>query len=221
MQLLEPELGEQADMDLYWRYEVWARKRHSSIDSVFNATGCIYAMRRELAAPLPPDTLTDDAVLPLRAFFKGYRVVLDPEAIAFDYPAVANTEFRRRLRTLAGLWQVHARMPQLFTAHNRMRFHFLSHKFSRLVLPWAALLILASTVALPPSPFRTFLLLDELALILLAFLDCIVPGRSFLKRLSSPARTFVMMNAAALAAVSVFFLPATRLWLPTRVREGR
>lgn len=221
MQLLEPERGEQADMDLYWRYEVWARKRHSSIDSVFNATGCIYAMRRELAAPLPPDTLTDDAVLPLRAFFKGYRVVLDPEAIAFDYPAVANTEFRRRMRTLAGLWQVHARLPQLFTAQNRMRFHFLSHKFSRLVLPWAVLLILASTIALPPSPFRTFLLLDELVFILLAFLDCIVPENFLLKRLTSPARTFVIMNAAALAAVSVFFVPATRLWLPTRVREGR
>ena len=41
--------GHQADMELYWRYEVWVRKRHSYIDSVFNTTGCIYAMRRELA----------------------------------------------------------------------------------------------------------------------------------------------------------------------------
>jgi cellulose synthase/poly-beta-1,6-N-acetylglucosamine synthase-like glycosyltransferase len=69
-------------------------------------------MRRVLVEPLPPDTLTDDAILPLRAFFRGYRVVFDPAAIAFDYPAVAGTEFRRRFRTLAGLWQVHARIPE-------------------------------------------------------------------------------------------------------------
>ena len=140
LRLLKGEAGEQADMDLYWRYEVWAREKQSRIDSIFTATGCIYAMRRKLARPLPPDTLSDDAALPLLAFFKGYRVIFDPAAIAMDYPAVAGTEFRRRFRNLAGLWQTFARNPQLFSSGNRMRFHFLSHKFGRLMLPWAILL---------------------------------------------------------------------------------
>src|ERR1700690_641607 len=69
MRLLKSEAGEQADMDLYWRYEIWARGRQSAIDSLFNTTGCIYAMRRELAKPMRPDTLSDDAALPLGAFF--------------------------------------------------------------------------------------------------------------------------------------------------------
>ncbi len=216
LRLLTGAHGEQADMDLYWRYEVWARKRHSYIDSIFTTTGCIFAMRRMLVEPLPPDTLIDDAVLALGVFFRGYRVILDPDAIAYDYPAIAGTEFRRRLRTLAGLWQVHARLP-LFSGSNRMRFHFLSHKFSRLVLPWAILLVFGASWALPSSGFRTSLLDGELGLIALALVDPFLGRRFPLKRLSSAARTFLMMNAAALLAIIVFFVPATRLWRPTRV----
>ena len=209
--------GEQADMDLYWRYELWARTIHSGIDSIFAVTGCIYAMRRALAAPLPPSTLSDDAVLPLRAFFQGYRVIFDPEAIATDMPAVAGTEFRRRRRNLAGLWQVWVRMPELFTSRDRMRLHFVSHKFSRLALPWAMVLVVVSALLLPASPFRTALNLGDLALFLLALIDGIVPAWFPLKRLSSPARTFLVMNAASLAAIQVFFTSAKKLWIPTKV----
>jgi cellulose synthase/poly-beta-1,6-N-acetylglucosamine synthase-like glycosyltransferase len=216
LRLLPGEAGEQADMDMYWRYEVWARKRHSEIDSLFNTTGCIYAMRRSLAGPIPADTLTDDAILPLRAFFRGYRVIFEPAAIAYDYPAVPGTEFRRRFRTLAGLWQVHARVPELSGSGNRMRFHFFSHKSSRLLLPWAILLVIAMAPLLPTAPARVLLLAAGLWLGLVA-LDFIVPRGFPLKRLTSPARTFFVMNAAAAAAIGVFFLPAERLWKPTRV----
>jgi cellulose synthase/poly-beta-1,6-N-acetylglucosamine synthase-like glycosyltransferase len=210
--------GEQADMELYWRYELWARRRHSTIDSIFSVTGCLYALRRSLAEPLPAGTLTDDAVFSLRAFFRGYRVVFDPEALAFDYPTAEGGEFRRKLRTLAGLWQLHARLPALFTSANRMRFHFLSYKFARLILPWAMLLVWAATLALPSGPFRNFLLVDELIFVAIALLDRFIPKRFPLKRISSPAKTFLSMNLAALLSVAVFFLPAETLWkAPTRV----
>ena len=220
LRLLRGDRGEQADMDLYWRYEIWARTRQSEIDSLFNTTGCIYAMRRSLVEPLPADTVTDDAILPLRAFFRGYRVVFDPAAIAFDYPAVAGTEFRRRFRTLAGLWQVHARFPELFTSRNRMRFHFLSHKFGRLMLPWLILIFFAASAALPNSWFRTSLVAAGAAWLALALLNGFVSPASSLKRLTSPAKTFLVMNAAALVSIAVFFLPAAALWAPTRVANS-
>jgi cellulose synthase/poly-beta-1,6-N-acetylglucosamine synthase-like glycosyltransferase len=210
--------GEQADMELYWRYELWARTRHSTIDSIFSVTGCLYALRRSLAEPLPCGTLTDDAVFSLRAFFRGYRVVFDPEALAYDYPTAEGGEFRRKLRTLAGLWQLHVRFPALFTGANRMRFHFLSYKFGRLVLPWAMLLVWGATFALPSGPMRNFLLVDELVFVGVALLDRFIPKRFPLKRISSPARTFLAMNLAALLAPAVFFIPAETLWkAPTRV----
>jgi cellulose synthase/poly-beta-1,6-N-acetylglucosamine synthase-like glycosyltransferase len=220
MHLVRGDSGEQADMDLYWRYEIWARKIHSSIDSLFSVTGCVYALRRHLARPIPPDSLTDDAVLSLNAFFEGFRVVFDPAAIAFDYPALPGTEFRRRFRTLAGLWQIHVRKPGLFGPSNRMWFHFMSHKFSRLALPWAVLLFLVSSLFLPGRRFPETILLLEAASIALMLLNRFVPDGWRLKRLTSPARTFATMNVAALAAIAVFFVPANRLWTPTRVQNA-
>ena len=213
--------GEQADMGLYWRYEVWARKIHSRIDSIFASTGCIYAIRRELAEPIPNDTLSDDAILPLRAFLKGYRVILDPEAIATDYPALPATEFRRRCRNLGGLWQTFWRLPQLFGPKNRMWLHFLSHKFGRLLLPWACLLAAVSALALPASWFRTVLLLAGGGIAGLALLDRILP-KTPLKRLTSPAHTFFVMNAASAVAIRVFLGSANKMWIPTQVdpKEG-
>jgi biofilm PGA synthesis N-glycosyltransferase PgaC len=219
LRLLSPaRVGEQADMELYWRLELWARDRHSRIDSIFSTTGCIYALRRTLAEPLPADRIADDGTFSLRAFFRGYRVIFDPEAIAFDYPAAPGGEFRRRLRTLAGLWQLFVGLPQLFTSANRMRFHFLSYKFGRLVLPWAILVILGSTIALPDSSWRSFLLLDECMFPVLAMLDRLLPAKFPLKRITSPAKTFLAMNAAALLSVLVFFVPRETLWRPTRMQ---
>jgi cellulose synthase/poly-beta-1,6-N-acetylglucosamine synthase-like glycosyltransferase len=219
LQFLDPaHAGQQADLELYWRYELWARRRHSQIDSILVTTGCIYAIRRTVAEPIPPDTLTDDAVIPLRIQFRGYRVIFEEQAIAYDYPTAEGGEFRRRLRTLAGLWQVHVRLPAIFSRANRMRFHFLSHKSARLALPWAILLIWIATIALPASSYRTFLLVDEVALVAVALLDRYIPKWFPLKRISSPARTFLTMNAAAFLALAVFFVPPETLWRPTRVK---
>ena len=212
-------VGEAADIDVYWRYEIWARQQHSLIDSIFSATGCIYAMRRSLAKPIPPDTLIDDAVIPLHAFFDGYRLVIDTEALAFDYGVISGGEFRRKLRTLAGVWQTFVRMP-LFTSANRMRMHFVPHKFGRVLLPWLILIGLASTFALPDGPVRSVLLVIALAVIVLAALDPVLPGKFVLRRISSPARSFLVLNAASLASVLVFIVPPARLWKPTRVVLG-
>ena len=209
-------VGEAADIDVYWKYEIWARQRHSQIDSMFSTTGCIYAMRRNLAEPIPPDTLVDDGVIPLRAFFRGYRVVMDPEAVAFDYGVIQGGEFRRKLRTLGGVWQIWARMPQLFTITNRMRMHFLPHKFGRLALPWLILTGLVAAWFLPTGPVRACLLAAALLVLALAALDPLLPKRFPLRRISSPARSFVILNVAALLSVMVFFVSPDRLWRPTR-----
>ncbi len=217
---LDPDIaGEQADMQVYWRYELWARRRHSEIHSACNTTGWIYAIRHSLAQPIPADTLTDDGVIPIYVLLAGYRVIVEPLALAFDDPNIQGGEFRRKVRTLAGLWQVHARFPQLFTRAHRMRIHFLSHKTSRLALPWALLLIWGATLGLTASPFRSFLLLDEALFVALGVGDSLVPKGSWIKRISSPAKSFLTMNAAALLSIMVFIIPPGRLWRPTRIIE--
>jgi len=211
--------AEHAQTGLYWRYEKWIRRRLSLLDSVPGATGCIYAMRRDLAVPLPPDILLDDVYLPLGAFFRGYRVVLAP-AYAYDTPAALGHEFRRKVRTLAGVWQVMAHYPALLGPGNRMWIHFVSHKLGRLVLPWALAAAAVAACGLPPG-WRVAALSAQAAFYGLAALDLVVPDGAAVKRLSSPARAFVVLMAAALCAVSIAFLPARVFWAAPAAPRAR
>jgi poly-beta-1,6-N-acetyl-D-glucosamine synthase len=196
---------------LYWRYEKWIRMRLSRLDSVIGATGCIYAMRRDLAKPLPPETLADDMYLPLAAFFRGYRVILDDSAKAFDDPTGLSKEFRRKVRTLAGVYQIIGYYPALLGPANRMWIHFVSHKLARLLMPWA-LLVLAVTSFGLPDPWRMIALAGQAAFYGLAAVDGALPESSPLKRLTSLPRTFVVLMAASLCAVAILFVPARKLW---------
>jgi cellulose synthase/poly-beta-1,6-N-acetylglucosamine synthase-like glycosyltransferase len=207
----EGETREEADTGLYWRYEKWIRKRQSAIDSVLGATGCIYAMRRELAAPLPPGTLLDDVYLPLAAFFRGYRVILEEAARAYDRPTSLAAEFRRKVRTQAGVYQLLRAYPALLGPRNRMWIHFVSHKLGRLVAPFALIAAALASFGLAP-PWRTAALAVQAGFYGLGLVDAAVPGGWALKRLTSPVRTFLVLMAAALAAASILFRPGQELW---------
>lgn len=211
--------SEEASVGLYWKYEKWLRKLESRIDSVMGATGCIYAMRRELAAPLPPGTLVDDMFLPLTAFFKGYRVILDDSAIAFDYPTALDAEFRRKVRTQAGVYQIIGLFPQLLLPLNRMWLVFVSHKLARLFLPFA-LIAAAFTSFYLDDPWRGIAIAAQAAFYAAALLDLWVPDRAAIKRFSATARSFVVLMAAAFCAALVLVQPPGEIWKETEVREG-
>ncbi len=206
---------EEANVGLYWKYEKWIRKNLSSIDSVPGATGAVYAMRRELARPLPPYTLLDDVYLPMCAYFAGYRIVFDDSAIAYDYPASLNTEFRRKVRTLAGVYQLIGEFPALIGPGNRMCLHFVSHKLGRLLMPFGLLLVLVSSFWLP-APYALLAILGQAAFYLVAAIDAVMPESIPFKRLSSPIRTFTVLMIASFCAASIWFLPAKMFWVPTR-----
>ncbi len=217
----DAEGSEQANLGIYWRYELWARRIQSQIWSLFSATGCIYAMRRTLVQPIPTDTLVDDGEIPLQAYLQGYRIVFDDNAVAVDYPTVQGKELRRRMRTLAGVWQIWARHPRLLLWPHRMWLHFVSHKLGRLLIPWLLVVFGVASVCLPPSPWKVLLLAGELLFVLVAFTAHWVGRRSLLGRITSLAETFVSMNVAALLSPSVFFISPQKLWQsPTQVDRG-
>ena len=207
---------EEASVGLYWKYEKWIRKHLSRLDSVLGATGCIYAMRRQLASPLPEDTLNDDMYLPLAAFFRGYRVILDDRALAFDCPTLLASEFRRKVRTLAGVYQIVAYFPALLGPRNRMWIHFFSHKLARLLMPWAMIAAAVASFGLP-APWNVWAVSAEASACILALLDVWLPAGFPLKRLTSPMRTFAVLMAAALCALAILFVPPRVLWRDTRV----
>jgi len=205
---------EEADIGLYWRFETWMRETLSSVDSMFGATGPFYAIRRSLAVPIPADALLDDVYLPLAAYFQGYRLVMDSRARAYDIPTSLETEFRRKLRTLAGNYQILRAYPALLGPGNRMWLHFISYKFGRLLLPWLLMILAAASFGLP-APWRGLALAGQAAFYGLALADAWIFKPRLLKRLSSSAHTFVVMMAATLGGLSVFFIPPRTLWKVT------
>jgi cellulose synthase/poly-beta-1,6-N-acetylglucosamine synthase-like glycosyltransferase len=215
--ILNPATHEEADTSLYWRYELRIRDHLSRIDSFFGATGAYYIVRRELAVPIPPGSLLDDMYLPLSAFFKGYRLIVDPRARMFDAPAALDAEFRRKVRTLAGNYQILRAYPRLLGPSNRLWFHFWSYKFARLLLPLALILGFAASFALP-EPWSLAAVGSQLCFYALAAIDLVIPPGFPVKRLTSPVRTFVTLMGAGIFALSVFFVSPEKIWTPSRAQ---
>lgn len=134
----------------YWRYEKGLRGMESGIHSVPGATGAIYAIRRELFAPLPAGTILDDVVIPMRIVLAGKRVVFDSTARAYEVASQsAKSEYERKIRTLAGNYQLIVQMPALLAPwRNRIFVQFISHKLGRLLVPYCLVALFVSNLFL-------------------------------------------------------------------------
>jgi len=138
---------------MYWRYEKRLRRLESEVGSMLGATGAIYAIRRSLWRPLPGDTILDDVLTSMRIVLQGHRVVFSDRARAFDRAAVdADHEARRKVRTLAGNYQLLALEPRLLLPwRNPVWLQYVSHKLGRLLVPYALLTLFAATIVLAAS----------------------------------------------------------------------
>ncbi len=136
-----------AEMGLYWQYEKKIRKLESATGALIGVTGAIYAIRRSLYRPIPPETILDDVLTPMRVLMQGYRVIFCEEATAFDSLS-QNTkeEWYRKLRTLAGNWQLFSCGKEIFSLKKPfILWRLLSHKIFRLLVPYALILLLFSS----------------------------------------------------------------------------
>ena len=149
----------------YWRYEKFIRSTEGRADSTVGATGAIYAIRRDLFEPIPEDTLLDDVLIPLRIVRRGYRVVFEPAARAYDEAsATAKQEFMRKARTNAGTFQLFSRELWLLNPfQNRLWFETVSHKALRLGLPVLHAALLVSNLGLTSGWVYQSMLAGQLA----------------------------------------------------------
>jgi cellulose synthase/poly-beta-1,6-N-acetylglucosamine synthase-like glycosyltransferase len=161
-----------AGVGFYWRYEKALRQFESKLDSTVGVTGAFYALRRHLFEPIPVDTLLDDVLIPMQVVRQGYRVLLEPLARAYDDLALATqTEHRRKVRTLAGNYQLFFRHAWLLNpVANRLWWQTVSHKLCRLLCPVALALVFAMNLLLLDRFFYQVLLLAQFLFYLLAFL---------------------------------------------------
>jgi cellulose synthase/poly-beta-1,6-N-acetylglucosamine synthase-like glycosyltransferase len=209
---------EQASTSLYWRYENWIRGNLSRLDSMLGATGPVYLIRRSLYVPIPADSLLDDVFLPMSVHVKGYRLVQEERAIAVDEPTDIGSEFRRKVRTQAGILQFIASFPAWHRPANRMRLAFLSLKLGRLCLPYFLAILLLSAFLLP-YPWNVAAATPQVAFWLLAASDSLMPEHSFAKKLTAPAAAFASLAIAALLAWKILFVPPNRIWVEARAQK--
>jgi biofilm PGA synthesis N-glycosyltransferase PgaC len=158
----------------YWRYEKFIRSAESRVDSTIGATGAIYSIRRALFTPIPEDTLLDDVLIPLRIVQRGYRVLFEPGAKAFDCTCrTAQHEFARKARTIAGNFQLFSRERWLLSPwRNRLWFETISHKALRLALPLLHVGALAGNIALAGTSPYGWLLGGQIAFYAAAVVAC-------------------------------------------------
>ncbi len=133
-------------MGAYWRFETFLRNAESSIHSSPGLSGALYALRRSCFRPIAPDTILDDVAIPMQVVRQGFRAVSQPLAVAYDHVTTSPAQERRRkIRTLAGNYQLLVRAPWLVVPwRNPIALQFISHKVLRLFGPWALLAALVS-----------------------------------------------------------------------------
>jgi cellulose synthase/poly-beta-1,6-N-acetylglucosamine synthase-like glycosyltransferase len=189
--------GVMAGVGLYWRYEKWLRRLEGRVNSTVGVTGAISAVRRPLFRGIPAGTILDDVYWPLQVAMQGYRVVHDSRARAYDrLPDRPCDEFRRKVRTQSGNFQLLARLPgALLPWRNPIWFQFLSHKVLRLLVPWALLGMLCSSALLSGALYHAALA-GQVLFYLLALAGIWGEGRLRL-RPASAASSFVVLNTAA------------------------
>jgi cellulose synthase/poly-beta-1,6-N-acetylglucosamine synthase-like glycosyltransferase len=130
---------------LYWSLERWLRRREAQVHSAIGVTGAIYAMRRALWTQLPAGLILDDLYVPMRLVLDGHRVDFVDEARAYETRATTDTnEYRRKVRTLTGVWQLCAWLPEtLVPVRNPVWLQFVAHKLLRLLTPYWLLVCVA------------------------------------------------------------------------------
>ncbi len=132
--------GTAATGSLYWRIEEMIKTYESATGSVMGADGSIFALRRSLHVPPPPD-LIDDMFVSFSILCAGHRIVRVDDAFAYE-EAVSRPgeDYRRRVRISCQAFNVHRvlrsrlrRMPWLD------RYKYVSHKLLR----WLTIFLLA------------------------------------------------------------------------------
>ena len=200
---------------LYWELEKKIRKWEGETGSVIGATGALYAVRRELIVPFPPDTILDDVYIPLHVIRSGRRAVFESKALAYDTMAPSSHEFHRKVRTLVGNYQLVQLDPWLITPSNSVLFQFLSHKLFRLWVPFAlATLLVASWFS--QGLFYHLVFVLQLVLYGLAGVSLFRINLGIFKRVANVAFTVVMLNTAALVALVYFVNGEKGVWQSQR-----
>lgn len=207
----------------YWKYEKFIRRSESRIDSTVGATGAIYAIRRELFDPIREETILDDVLIPMKIARRGYRVLFESDARAYDRTApTAQIELKRKVRTLAGNFQLFIQEPWLLNPFsNRLWMQTISHKFCRLLSPLGLGVALGTNLFLLDQPFYRWTLAAQLTLYVAATGGYLIRNSQKKFRLLNVPYVFCLLNWATIVGFLQFIKGQQRVTWDKSSKLGR
>jgi len=205
----------------YVGYEMWIRDLETRLGGIVGASGCCYAIRRELHGIPLPEGLSRDFAAALNTRERGFRpisitaatcVVPRGRSLRKEYPRKVRT-ITRGMQTL--LFKRALLNPLRFGLYSWM---LASHKVCRWLLPWAGVLALLALAVL--SLQQTWaLVLFSLALLVMALGAgaWAFGGHRALPRLLAVPAFLLMANVAVLhATIRTLRGRSDAVWDPTR-----
>jgi len=183
----------------FWNYENLIKMMQSKIRTITGCCGCIYSVRKAAYTDLPDDIISD-LVQPLQVIRKGYKVLFEDRALAYEETTkTTKEEFSMRVRVVTramrGLLSVSDVLKPWKFAWPA--FQLWSHKILRWMVPLFLITIFVSNLFLLDSQFFRTLMVAQLAFYAAAILNVVLPLHRAWKPLGIPL-FFCTLNAAAL-----------------------
>jgi len=187
---------------LYWKYERALRKVESDLDLLAGVSGAFFAVRRSVFRDIPPGSYCEDVTLCLYARSRRYTVRWEPGAKVFEVMRDPYVEFRRKVRTLVGNYQLLCQFwPMYLPWRGRLAFTLISHKVCRLFIPLGLAMVFAASCALAFTNAFYFAALLGQAVMYGAGVMAMVQAAWRKSKLVNACGAFCMLNWAALVAL--------------------
>ncbi len=188
---------------LYWRYEGLLNRLESRLGSVLVATGTIFAIRRELFRPVNKD-VANDFQIPADVASQGYDVIYEPEAVAFERSTYFfREEFSRKRRIVVRGLTGYSYLRRDFGGPLRS-FQFFSRKLLRWCVGATLPLLYVASMMLVSDPFFAGLFILQNLFYVFAAIGALLRRGKVRTRIFFVPFYFVMVNAAALAAIFTY-----------------
>lgn len=165
--------GEEVISGFYNRYEQVLKKEESKVGTVVGADGAIYAMRKELYEPLKA-VYINDLIHPIQVVLKGYKAILETEAICREEIDESHSEeLNRQTRIMAQSFLIYFSQILKLLSKRKLLYavELTSHKFMRwFSLPWMLIFFISTIVLCAKGTFYQMVLIPQIVFITLAMM---------------------------------------------------
>lgn len=185
---------------LYWRYESAIKQAESRFDSITNADGEIFAIRRSLYESIDESVINDDAEITFSLVRKGYRVLYERAAASFEHASIRiEDDFYVKVRMVSGGFQIVVRHWWfLFPPRQWFALAFVSHKLLRWLAPELMIVIALTSLRLIDETRFLAVVILQVIFYSLAIAGWRARGQEHVSPLIYVPFYFCAMNLAAL-----------------------